>query len=80
MEENEIVFGSVNVVRKEWSIIWSKKKKSQSFIKISLVWDNKTSFNLCNVFLFWMPYFVFWFLKSVFIFNGCLTDDYMKAI
>lgn len=26
MEENEIVFGSVNVVWKEWSIIWFKKK------------------------------------------------------
>lgn len=25
MEENEIVFGSVNVVWKEWSIIWFKK-------------------------------------------------------
>lgn len=27
MEENEIVFGSVNVVWKEWSIIWFKKIK-----------------------------------------------------
>lgn len=27
MEENEIVFGSVNIVWKEWSIIWFKKKK-----------------------------------------------------
>lgn len=26
MEENEIVFGSVNIVWKEWSIIWFKKK------------------------------------------------------
>lgn len=33
-------------------VLFDLKNKSQSFIKISLVWDNKTSFNLCNVFCF----------------------------